>query len=236
MLAGHIPVPQLLATAIILFLGIGLHEYAHCKFADMAGDPTPAYYGRLTLDLTKHFEISGVIMMILSTLSGYGMGWGKPAPANPEKMKNPRLDFFVSVAAGPISNVCQAVIYAFLLRLTLRANLLEQMTSSDTRIFIGYLLYGGVLINLGLAVFNLIPFGPMDGHCLVGLLLPDKQRYYWYRFNRQVGMPGLFVVVLFLQLKHIPLTTGPVQSLFHLFVGTYPDEVLNRIYPPYIPL
>jgi len=67
----------MIATAIILFLGIGLHEYAHCKFADMAGDPTPAYYGRVTLDLTKHFEITGVIMMILTTLTGFGIGFGQ---------------------------------------------------------------------------------------------------------------------------------------------------------------
>src|SRR5271165_3669319 len=100
------PVPVILATAIILFLGIGLHEYAHCKFADMAGDPTPAYYGRVTLNLTKHFEMSGVIMMILTTMVGFGFGWGKPSPCGPNKMKNPRVDWFVSVAAGPISNVC----------------------------------------------------------------------------------------------------------------------------------
>src|SRR5580693_4798526 len=103
-----------LAQAIVLFLGVDLHEYSHCKFADMAGDPTPAYYGRVTLDLTKHFEITEVMMMIFTSLVGYGIGWGKPAPVNGAKMKNPRVDLFVAVAAGPVSNVVQAFIYALM--------------------------------------------------------------------------------------------------------------------------
>ena len=221
----------MIATAIILFLGIGVHEYAHCKFADMAGDPTPAYYGRVTLDLTKHFEMSGVIMMILSTMSGFGMGWGKASPVNPSKMKNPRMDWFVSVAAGPISNLCQALIYAILLRLALRGHVFDQLGMGGPKEFVSYLLFGGVAINLGLACFNLIPFGPLDGHWLVGLLLPEKPRYYWFKFNRQVGMPGLFVVVILIQAFHVNPLAGPIGSLFHLFVGMTPTEVFQQVYP-----
>src|ERR1019366_3379020 len=100
--------PQVaLAQIIVLFFGIGLHEYAHCKFADLAGDPTPRYYGRVTLNLTKHFDPLGTLMMIVSSLTGYGIGWGKPAPINPKKMKNPRIDTFIAVAAGPITNLLQ---------------------------------------------------------------------------------------------------------------------------------
>ncbi len=233
MFGGGVHIAQMLATALILFLGIGVHEYAHCKFADMAGDPTPRYYGRVTLDLTKHFEMSGVIMMVLSTMSGFGMGWGKPSPVNPEKMKNPRVDWFVSVAAGPISNICQAFIYAFLLRIALITNLFPQLPMGSTREFVGYLLFGGVAINLGLACFNLIPFGPLDGHWLVGLLLPEKPRYYWFKFNRQVGMPGLFIVVMAIQLFHVNILGGPIGYLFHLFVGTSVLDALRQIYGLY---
>lgn len=220
----------MLATAVILFLGIGLHEYAHCKFADMAGDPTPAYYGRVTLNLTKHFEITGVIMMILTTMSGFGLGWGKASPCNPSKMRNPRVDWFVSVAAGPVSNLVQACIYALLLRLALKANLFAQMPSVEVLEFFGYLLVFGVAINLGLAIFNLIPFGPLDGHWLVGLLLPEKPRYYWFKFNQKIGMPGLFVVVLLLQATKVSLLTGPVFFMFKLFVGSSLPHVWGSIF------
>src|SRR5580658_8524945 len=104
--------PFFIAEAFVLFFGVGLHEYAHCKFADMAGDPTPGIYGRVTLNLTKHFELYGTLMMIVTALVGFGIGWGRPAPMDPRKMKNPRWDFFAAVAAGPITNLLQAIIYA----------------------------------------------------------------------------------------------------------------------------
>lgn len=209
-----------IAQAIVLFFGVGLHEFAHCKFADMAGDPTPSYYGRVTLNLTKHFEASGVIMMVLSSLVGFGIGWGKPAPINPAKMRNPRVDTFISVVAGPLSNILQAVIYALVLRVLIAqgARLDNPFTGSPD--FIVRLCLLGVLSNLGMALFNLIPFGPLDGHWLVGELLPDKQRYYWYRLNRQViGFRGLIIAVLILQFMHISLISGPIVKLFHLLTG-----------------
>jgi len=216
----HIPpFPIILATALVLFLGIGLHEYAHCKFADMAGDPTPRYYGRVTLDLTKHFELSGVIMMIVSSLTGFGIGWGKAAPADPSKMRNPRVDFFVSVAAGPISNFAQATIYALFLRLALKTGFLDKIGDPNIQSFVGNWLFLGVAINLALFCFNLIPFGPLDGHWLVGLLLPERQRYEYFKFNQQIGMPGLFIAIIALQYLHIPLTAGPVSYFFKLLVG-----------------
>jgi len=116
------------------------------------------------------------------------------------------------------------------LRLALKANLFNQMPSDDSRMFIGYLLVGGVTINLGLACFNLIPFGPLDGHWLVGLLLPEKQRYYWFKFNRQIGMPGLFVAVILLQATNTSLLLGPISYLFHLFAGTSIGEAYNLVF------
>lgn len=188
------PLPEMIAIAIVIFFGIGLHEYAHCKMADAAGDPTPGSYGRVTLDLTKHFELMGTIMIILTSISGFGIGWGKPAPMDPRKMRNPRWDLFAAVAAGPISNLLQASFYAMILRFA-PASLLQSE-------FALMLLWYGVVINLSLCFFNLVPFGPLDGHWLVGQLLPEKQRFYWYRFNRTVGMMGLFAVIILSDLIH----------------------------------
>lgn len=206
----------MLAMGIVIFFAIGLHEYAHCKLADMAGDPTPAYFGRVTLNLTKHFEPLGTIMIILTSLTGFGIGWGKPAPMDARKMNNPRWDLFIAVAAGPISNVIQAGIYALILRMLL-------MSQSPISTFVQALLFYGVLINLSLCFFNLIPLGPLDGHWLVGQLLPEKQRYQWYRFNRAYGGMVLIGVVLLgqaSQFSPIRYLIGPaVDATFRFFTG-----------------
>jgi hypothetical protein len=150
------PIETILAIIIVIFFAIGLHEYAHCKFADMAGDPTPSIYGRVTLNLTKHFEPAGTLMMIISSLTGVGIGWGRAAPINPAKMRNPRWDTFAAVAAGPISNVIQALFYAVALRFALSSgtvtldSLFDALTHKPTT-FVAALLGMGVLLNLGLA-------------------------------------------------------------------------------------
>lgn len=217
---GQFPDPPiLLAQALVLFLGIGIHEYAHCKFADMAGDPTPSFYGRVTLNLTKHFEPIGTMMMAITLFAGFGLGWGRPAPMNPSKMRNPRWDLFAAVAAGPVSNLIQAVIFALILRISSTTGMFASLPPGFVSEFIAALLIFGVAINLGLFCFNLIPFGPLDGHYLVGLLLPEPQRVSWFRFNRQIGMMGLFVFIIFLQVSGISLTSGPVSFLFKLLTG-----------------
>ncbi len=217
---GHnLDLATIFAQVIILFLAIGLHEYAHCKFADMAGDPTPRYYGRVTLNLTKHFEPIGTLMIVLSSLAGYGIGWGRPAPADPRKMRNPRWDFFLSVAAGPVSNLVQAAVFAFLFRLAIKTGVYEQLPDNFSGHFFSILLPLAVFINIRLFLFNLIPFGPLDGHWLVGLLLPERQRIQWFRLNNQIGMPGLIVFVLGLQYLNIPLLVGPSKFLFQLLTG-----------------
>src|SRR5579862_1517027 len=210
----NFPPEFVLVQIIVLFLGVGLHEYAHCKFADMAGDPTPSYYGRVTLNLTKHFETTGVVMMFISTMSGYGIGWGKPAPVNGAKMRNPRSDLFIAVIAGPLSNALQAAIYALGLRLLLASGSRFEDPYFGHPDFLMRLCSIGVLTNLGLAIFNLIPFGPLDGHWLLGLLMPEKPRYYWFKFNRGVGRFGLIGAILLMQVLHIQLLGPPIWHLF----------------------
>jgi Zn-dependent protease len=212
--------PQVaLAQIIVLFFGIGLHEYAHCKLADLAGDPTPRYYGRVTLNLFKHFDPLGALFILFTVLAGFGIGWGKPSPMDPRKMRNPRWDWFIAIIAGPLSNVLQAVIYAMILRLTLRAGVFTLGNGRSE--FLLTLLMFGVLTNLALAMFNMIPFGPLDGKWLLGLLMPDRQRIAWFQFNDRIGFIGLFAVILLLQFSHISLLSGPVLSAFQFLTGLH---------------
>lgn len=185
----------------------------------MAGDPTPGYYGRVTLNLFKHFEPTGAIMILISSYSGFGLGWGNPAPMDPRKMRNPRWDFFIAVIAGPLSNLLQAVVYAAFLRFAIRGHFLEVHEGSTWANFPAYLLFSGVLVNISLFLFNLIPFGPLDGHWLLGLLLPEKQRILWFQFNRRVGFIGLFLAIIVLQRAHISPIEVPATFLFKLLTG-----------------
>ncbi|GMV88655.1 MAG: site-2 protease family protein [Chthonomonas sp.] len=217
------PMESMLATGLVIFLAIGLHEYAHCKMADLAGDPTPSYYGRVTLNLTKHFELMGTIMIIITTLTGFGIGWGKPAPMDPRKMRNPKWDFFAAVAAGPLSNLLQAVVFAMILRVVTGAQI-------EVSTFVGSLLLYGVIVNLSLCFFNLIPLGPLDGHWLLGTFLPENVRLRWIMFNRQYGGFLLLGLILFGQMSGdggvISKVLGPpVWKTFEFLTGFNPLQM-----------
>lgn len=217
------PMESMLATGLVIFLAIGLHEYAHCKMADLAGDPTPSFYGRVTLNLTKHFELMGTIMIVITTLTGFGIGWGKPAPMDPRKMRNPKWDFFAAVAAGPISNLLQAVVFAMILRFVMGAQI-------EVNTFVGSLLLYGVIVNLSLCFFNLIPLGPLDGHWLLGTFMPENVRLRWIMFNRQYGGFLLLGLIIFGQMSGdggvISKVLGPpVWKTFEFLTGFNPLQM-----------
>lgn len=189
---GIDPVVVMVMSILVALLSIAIHEYAHCKFADMAGDPTPGIYGRVTLNPLVHLDPLGTIMIVFTSITGFGIGWGRPAPMDPRKMKDPRWDHFWAVAAGPLSNILQAGIYAIVLRGLMLAGVVGPGELEMLKVF----LMLGVIVNIGLALFNLIPLGPLDGHWLVGLLMPEPQRIRWFQWNRVAGSILLLILVL----------------------------------------
>jgi Zn-dependent protease len=136
----------------------------------------------------KHLDPLGTLMIMLTLLAGFGIGWGKPVPLDPKRMRNPRWDHFWAVAAGPISNLLQAAAYALVMRLFLMYGLFQESE------LVWYVLRVGITVNLALCFFNLIPLGPLDGQWLVGAFLSEKTRYGWYRWNLQVG--GFLLLML----------------------------------------
>lgn len=185
---GDIDAATFLGIAVAIFFGIGLHEFAHAKLADMAGDPTPGIYGRVTLKLWNHFELMGTIMIIVSSLSGFGIGWGKPVPMDPRRMKNPKWDHFVAVIGGPLTNFMLAIISAIIIR-GLAAG---QMLTVDALNFLNIFM----IVNLSLFLFNLMPIGPLDGMWLIGSFMPDRMRFEWTKFNLKIG--GILFIGLIL--------------------------------------
>jgi Zn-dependent protease len=202
--------PQLvILRLLVLFGSISLHEFGHAKSADAAGDPTPAAYGRVTLNPIAHFDPVGATMIVMSSIAGFGIGWGRPVPVNPSKMQNPRWDGFMSVLWGPLTNLIIAVVCALLFRVVPHTPGDIAVVTSQGVATVGFfsgLLFYGTILNLGLALFNLLPIGPLDGHWLLGYLLPQPLGAKFVLWSRTQGMMVLVAIIL---LDAFAFKTGP---------------------------
>ena len=167
LLFGNFDPVALVAIGIVLFFGMGWHEYAHAVVADWWGDPTPRQMGRLTPNPIVHINWLGWLMFLL-----LGFGILGSVPINTRQMRDPRWGSFWTSFAGPLSNLAQAAVFAAIFRLVgvIAPEFLVQTGFLGQ--FIGQLLFYGVLFNVLLFVFNLIPFFPMDGWHMVLALLP----------------------------------------------------------------
>ena len=151
----------------IVLISLTIHEAAHAWTANRLGDSTARLLGRLSLNPIVHIDPIGTVLLpILAAISGLPLiGWAKPVPVNVRNLRNPRRDFMLVAAAGPISNLLQAAAWAVILRGVVAAGV-EQS-------FVVMLLREAVIVNLMLAFFNLIPVPPLDGgNVLLGLLPP----------------------------------------------------------------
>ncbi len=171
--------------AVLLF-SLSLHEASHAWTADRLGDYTARYLGRVTLNPINHIDPIGTVLFpILQFLTNLPLiGWAKPVPINSAHLRNPRRDQIFISLAGPVSNLAAAVV-AFLLLAGLKLfspsanglliNMLETFTIPHQRSLLAPILgmlFFALIINLALAVFNLIPIPPLDGHWMLYGVLP----------------------------------------------------------------
>jgi Zn-dependent protease len=171
-LFGQINLVNFLITILVLILAIAIHEFAHAWSALKLGDRTAYYQGRVTLHPAAHLDPMGTMMMVFSALTGFGIGWGKPVPVNPRNLKyGPEVGMALTGAAGPISNILQAVVWGIPLRLAIHGTLaLPDLAFRALWIAVG--------VNLGLALFNLIPLFPLDGFSIIrGILSTIRTRW-----------------------------------------------------------
>lgn len=177
---------QIIISLPAILIALTFHEYAHGRVADMLGDDTPYYQGRLTLNPLPHIDWIGFVMLMVA-----GFGWAKPVQVNPLKFKNITMKkgmLMVSLA-GPLMNLFLAFIGMVLYRVIEPSGLTEWGGIALT------LIQPLIVINLVLAAFNLIPVPPLDGSKILAGLLPDAGANFVYNLERYG--PILLLILVF---------------------------------------
>lgn len=170
---------------IILLLSLSVHESAHAWTADRLGDPTARYLGRVSLNPIVHADLMGTVLFPLIgifALGGAMFGWAKPVPVNVSRLRRPDRDHMIVAAAGPISNLLVAAVFFTGLMIVksfsadgpdLIYRVAASRISGDSILVpLTVVAYHGMMLNLLLAIFNLIPVAPLDGAAVLSGLLP----------------------------------------------------------------
>ncbi len=195
---------------IVLIMSVVVHEVAHGYTAYLLGDNTARNSGRLTLNPLKHLDPFGsVILPLLLVLmnAGFVIGWAKPVPYNPANLRDEKKGTFLVAIAGILANLVLVVFFGLLIRFAPLLNI----TMSASFFKITSII---VILNLVLALFNLIPIPPLDGSKIMFAFLPYKYRYI-ENFLEKWGMFLLLFFIIFLWAKVSPL----ILITFHLITG-----------------
>jgi len=210
--------PRFVAIIVAVLLAIDVHECSHAWVAWRLGDPTAKNLGRVSLNPLVHLDPLGTIMIFLTALTGFGIGWGKPVPVDPYRLREgPMKGMGIVSLAGPAANLTTAALLAIPFRMGM---------STLPTIGLEFLLVLA-MVNIGLAIFNLIPLPPLDGYgVLMGVLgsirAPWAYRsvYSMARFERYGPMILLLVIMAD---RYIPILSTvvypPYLLLRHLILG-----------------
>lgn len=172
---------------VVLVISIILHEIAHGYAADKLGDPTARLQGRLSLNPLVHIDwIGSVILPFFLVLSGapFVLGWAKPVPFNPYNMKNPRTGAMIVAIVGPLTNLLLAIMGSLLLHVGI-------FGAGGN-----YFLMSLIITNIALAVFNLVPIPPLDGHHLLFGIIPTQFNHI-KNFLRKYSFIILIIFVMY---------------------------------------
>ena len=200
---------------LALVICLTIHEFSHAYSAYRAGDDTARAHGRLSLNPLDHLDPLGTIFMVLAAIQGFGIGWAKPVPVNPNNFKHPRWDNLRVSLWGPLSNLITAAVVGTIIRFSGPHFLL-----SNVGLFLEVL----VLVNISLAVFNLIPIAPLDGSHIMSSLLPHEMAR---RYDQVMGRWGMLIFIGLIVLGSRGsgfdvlgmILFPPMRFFFHLFTG-----------------
>ena len=192
----------LLIWIIPILFAITLHEAAHGWVASKFGDHTARMMGRVTLNPVKHIDPVGTILVpavLLIMSTGFIFGWAKPVPINFNALRSPKSGMIWVALAGPGANLIMAIGWLFVFFLAIKMNIPILQRMADA----------GILINILLAVFNLLPIPPLDGSRVISALLPNPLAY---KFN-QLEQYGLFILIGLMFIGGFTYIVWPIVGL-----------------------
>lgn len=199
-------VTTFILSIIVLLVSIAIHEFSHAIVADNLGDPTPRNQGRVTLNPIAHLDPVGTMMILFSSFSGFGIGWGRPVQVNPAKFRTtPTAGMGIVAIAGPLSNLLLALLGTIIYRF------------APPQELVNTLLLIWISVNVALAFFNLIPIFPLDGFNVLIAASVGLDRDWSRRFARfwrkQVQFGPLVLLALVMIDWYLP-AFSPIQWVF----------------------
>lgn len=207
---------RFLLQIVILLFSLSIHESAHAWTAERFGDYTGRALGRVSLNPLAHIDPIGTVLFpVLAFLTRIPLiGWAKPVPINPLNLNNPRRDQIFISAAGPVSNILAGIGFLILLKLLVGLFGYEILVGTTMLTPLALLCLEGTFLNFLLAVFNLIPIPPLDGHWVLYGVLPAHMADAFDRIRPY----GFILLLLLFYTGALGVILGPVYSLIYRWI------------------